>query len=361
MIFVCVFTFCLLIVIILTFVMTRTVRWEYFSPQDTWRFQFYTRAPKKHTVLKNSLNTLLQKFPFEFSHKDYTLLDFPRCTELFNTPPSSLPFPHCYIKDLFYIWKALDSSYKKKKRYIVWYPHDRVEAFSFPVIVKTRPIHSHDQHGSILFKLNTGRHFDMINSVYKKDPMMFDKKKPSVIWRGSPTGYGFGNNIPHRPTSRETLVKTFFSSSSPFLDIGLVLTKKQRKTDKYKKYIRYEKPQKTLKELLSYKYILSIEGNDVASNLKWAMSSNSVVIMPKPRICSWFLESMLKPYIHYIPVHDDFHDLEHQVKWAEKNPQKCKDIIRNAHAHIEIFLEQTNERVLLQKILKYYLDNFEWS
>jgi hypothetical protein len=125
--------------------------------------------------------------------------------------------------------------------------------------------------------------------------------------------------------------------------------------------MHYEKPHMTLNELLSYRYILSIEGNDVASNLKWAMSSNSVVVMPKPRVCSWFLENMLEPYIHYLPVRDDFKDLEHQIKWAEKNPTKCRDIIRNAHAHVELFLEQKNERALLQKILKYYLDSFEWS
>ena len=35
---------------------------------------------------------------------------------------------------------------------------------------------------------------------------------------------------------------------------------------------------------LKHKFILCIEGNDVASNLKWVMSSNSVAVMPKPSL-----------------------------------------------------------------------------
>ena len=42
--------------------------------------------------------------------------------------------------------------------------------------------------------------------------------------------------------------------------------------------------------LKKHKFILCIEGNDVASNLKWVMSSNSVAVMPKPKFESWFME-----------------------------------------------------------------------
>ena len=34
-------------------------------------------------------------------------------------------------------------------------------------------------------------------------------------------------------------------------------------------------PKKTIREHLDYKFIMALEGNDVASNLKWVMSSNS--------------------------------------------------------------------------------------
>ena len=38
----------------------------------------------------------------------------------------------------------------------------------------------------------------------------------------------------------------------------------------------------------------------------WAMSSNSVCVMPKPKYESWFMEGKLKDGVHYIKVKDDF-------------------------------------------------------
>ena len=41
-------------------------------------------------------------------------------------------------------------------------------------------------------------------------------------------------------------------------------------------------PKKTIREHLDYKFIMALEGNDVASNLKWVMSSNSIAVMTRP-------------------------------------------------------------------------------
>ena len=49
----------------------------------------------------------------------------------------------------------------------------------------------------------------------------------------------------------------------------------------------------TINEQLHYKFILCSEGNDVASNLKWVMSSNSIAVMPKPKFETWFMEGIL--------------------------------------------------------------------
>lgn len=60
--------------------------------------------------------------------------------------------------------------------------------------------------------------------------------------------------------------------------------------------------QKTIREHLDYKFIMAIEGNDVASNLKWVMSSNSLAVMPRPTCETWFMEGTLIPDYHYIEV-----------------------------------------------------------
>jgi hypothetical protein len=133
------------------------------------------------------------------------------------------------------------------------------------------------------------------------------------------------------------------------IDVGLV-----DKWD-YQPFEKYLKPKMEIKDMLTYKYLLSVEGNDVATNLKWAMASQSVVIMPKPRVESWFCESFLKPYVHYVPVKDDFSDLLEVKKWCDKNPKKCKQIIRNANAYVKPFTREDRERILSIYVMETYM------
>jgi nucleoside-diphosphate-sugar epimerase len=79
-------------------------------------------------------------------------------------------------------------------------------------------------------------------------------------------------------------------------------------------------------EQLQSKFIISIEGNDVATNLKWILYSNSVVIMPKPTICSWIMEDKLISGTHYIEIKSDYSDLEEKYKWCLNNLEECKKI-----------------------------------
>jgi hypothetical protein len=67
-------------------------------------------------------------------------------------------------------------------------------------------------------------------------------------------------------------------------------------------------------KMFDYRYIISVEGNDVSTNLKWAMASGSVVIMPTPRVETFFREGVLQPYVHYLPIAGDAHDLEIKIK-----------------------------------------------
>jgi hypothetical protein len=75
-------------------------------------------------------------------------------------------------------------------------------------------------------------------------------------------------------------------------------------------YIGYNKPSVHWIDMTKYRYLVSVEGNDVATNLKWALASGCVVLMPKPRVETFFAEGMLKPYVHYVPISDDTSDLE---------------------------------------------------
>ena len=97
---------------------------------------------------------------------------------------------------------------------------------------------------------------------------------------------------------------------------------------------------------LKHKFILCIEGNDVASNLKWVMSSNSVAVMPKPKYESWFMEGKLIPDYHYIQIKDDYSDLEEKINYYIKNTDKLKIISKNANEYISQFKDKESEKII---------------
>ena len=86
---------------------------------------------------------------------------------------------------------------------------------------------------------------------------------------------------------------------------------------------------------LKYKYILNLEGNDIATGLKWQLASNSVVFMAKPTTVSFLMEDLLVPFVHYIPVNDDFSNIIEMVHWARKHDRKCKWIAEQATLYIQ--------------------------
>ena len=110
----------------------------------------------------------------------------------------------------------------------------------------------------------------------------------------------------------------------------------------------------SINEHLKYKFILCIEGYDVASNLKWVMSSNSIAVMPKPKFESWLMEGKLKPDFHYILIKDDFSDLEERLKYYIKNDNEAKKIIINANKYIEQFQNKKREDLISLLILEKY-------
>jgi len=69
--------------------------------------------------------------------------------------------------------------------------------------------------------------------------------------------------------------------------------------------------------------------------LKWQLASNSVVFMTRPSVVSFLMEDLLVPYVHYIPLQDDFSDLEDMVRWAKKNDKKARWIANQATKYME--------------------------
>lgn len=107
------------------------------------------------------------------------------------------------------------------------------------------------------------------------------------------------------------------------------------------------------KEQMKYKFIISLEGNDVASNLKWAMNSNSLVLAPKITCETWFMEGTLKPNYHFALI--DNENLSAVIEYFKSRPKDALEIINNAHQYIKKFLDKKKEFHIGILVLTKYL------
>lgn len=199
----------------------------------------------------------------------------------------------------------------------------------FPVLFKARPINDTNSN-SVLFKLNKERHFKWV-----KDDLPFIDKKNMLVWRGGA----------YQPI-RKAFVKQFYTHSQ--MDVGQVNHPIED--------VPWQKKFLSIEEQLRYKFIFCPEGNDVATNLKWVMSSNSLAIMPKPTKETWFMEGTLKSGIHYVEVKNDFSDLEEKMNYYSAHPEKANDIIAHAHAYVKQFMNKDFEDLLCLKVLEKYAE-----
>merc|ERR1740124_1635814 len=104
--------------------------------------------------------------------------------------------------------------------------------------------------------------------------------------------------------------------------------------------------------LLSYKVIVSLQGNDVSSGLKWQLYSNSVVLMPPPTRTSWAMEELLEPWVHYVPMHANFSNAEDMVRWVTDHDDKAHEISKRATLFMEDLLyhpDAKKDHELIQK------------
>ena len=175
-----------------------------------------------------------------------------------------------------------------------------------PSFCKSRPITS-DNCNNILMPFNTVRHFRFVN-----DHREFTKKLNAAVWRGA---------------AYQEKRKTFLNITR---EIELCNT---ADTSRYSARSLFGQPKNylSLKQQLNYKFIFAIEGNDVATNLKWAMSSNSAVIMPRPTNETWFCESLLEPGRHFIEIRPDYADIEEKLTYYLDHPLETQEIISEAN------------------------------
>ncbi len=198
-----------------------------------------------------------------------------------------------------------------------------------PTFLKSRPISSVNSN-SVILKLNAGRFYD-----FQKDRLSFNEKKSIAVFRG-----------PCHKKHRQVFIDQTYRL--PNADIG-----DTRNSEKFQPYYKGFMSQS---DQLKFKYIISVEGNDVATNLSWIMASNSLAFMKKPKYETWFMQGVLIPDYHYVLLKDDYSDLPEKMDYYNRHTQEALDIISNAQNHVAQFFDHKREKLISLLVLKKYFE-----
>lgn len=216
--------------------------------------------------------------------------------------------------------------------FLHWLLGDNILIPEHPAFVKSRPIDP-DNQNAVVLKLDKLRHY----ALYKfRDKRSFEEKKNRAVWRG----------ILNNP-KRVALVERYGGSTRH--DIAYV------DKPRLECSLAPGRPLNVARQL-KYRYVISVEGYDVATNLKWIFASRSLCMMPRPRYETWFMEGSLEAGVHYVELRDDFADLEDKIEWYEKNPAEAEAIVDNANRHSKQFTDQRREALISLLVLEKYFE-----
>lgn len=105
-------------------------------------------------------------------------------------------------------------------------------------------------------------------------------------------------------------------------------------------------------EFLKYKIYFIVDGNVIASNHMWGFASGCVPFLISNATC-WF-SSLIKPYVHYIPVNYDLSNLIEQIEYIKNNDAVAEQIAKNAlQFSKEYFSSEYQKKYLLENINKF--------
>lgn len=220
-------------------------------------------------------------------------------------------------------------------------------------------------YSPIIWPMNNKRHFDpnTFKQVRIAD-IPWECKRHIAVWRGQLTGYKasategktFSENCDS--SSRCLLVKKY--SNSSLLNVGISEFGADQEFGVSLQYML--KGIMSMEEQLQYKMIIVMEGNDVATSLKWAFYSRSLVLMQVPSFTSFAMEEWLEPWTHYVPLKSDLSDAEEKIRWVMEHDEEARKISERATLFIHDLLfhpeSEVENKKIKKKLLRHYFRFF---
>ncbi len=247
-------------------------------------------------------------------------------------------YVHEFCDDVLGAWERLPPEYKTDDNRLDWMFFDNWITFYRGMVVKSfAPEYTSTRPTVCLMQRE--RHFTSVMPNVTENDRHWLQKSNKCVWRGMPSGSWHG--------MRQNLVEQWFEKHN----VGWrgLLTEFEPDNP-------YTRDEIGILDILKHKYLISIDGHDVASDLKWKMLSNSVVLKMPSASVSWFMEDLLEPWVHYVPLNRDASDLEEKLEWCRSHQKECQEIAANATEWAQSFMDEDRETRLNQQVLMRYFD-----
>lgn len=161
----------------------------------------------------------------------------------------------------------------------------------------------------------------------------WESKKPMAVFRGSNTGCGYDLN-----TNTRLKLAALSQKYPQFLDAGITNWNLRIRKNKDSPYLQIPNVgnlqlvgKLSPEQQSDYKYLINVDGHVSAFRMSLELSMGCCVLMVESaeKWKMWFSD-MLEPYVHFVPIKSDLSDLIDQIKWCQKNDDKCKKMGQNA-------------------------------
>jgi hypothetical protein len=230
---------------------------------------------------------------------------------------------------------------------------DNTSRVARPTIIKSRRIEDRDDKGVVL-PLNRRRHWSAIGEIAAND-RPFAEKNDTLVWRGVTTGCFIEKAHGEPLSARYHLAQ--LPELAPGIDAGFTKVVQRTAADHDFPIDAVEARMGaplSMADQLASKFVLSLEGNDVATGLKWMLGSRSTVIMPAPTCETWFCEGELRAWEHFVPVKYDLSDINDVYDWCRSNSARCAEIALNGRAYVAQFTDPKTEMALIREVVRAY-------
>ena len=178
-------------------------------------------------------------------------------------------------------------------------------------------------------------------------------KENKIFWRGTTTGRNYRSIKELNSTKRIIICKSFKNVKN--IDFKITKVRQNLISEiEVKQYLITEgifAEEVSEDKFASYRYYPDIPGNSLGwGTIKKYLSGNLIFKTNNEK--RLFYYQFLHPWVHYIPVKDDFSDLEEKFNWSQGNIEETINIAYRGYITIFDYIKNI-DKYFINSILKY--------